>query len=87
MKSDIEVVVRNFLFEALGQVNGVQALSSKNLISDGYLDSFGIIELSARIEDHFDMTIPSDRLSEDDFSSVSSIVNLCIDVLKFTSHA
>jgi acyl carrier protein len=47
-----------------------------NLLSSGALDSMGLLQLVAFIEDKFGVTISSDEFHPDNFQSLSAIANL-----------
>lgn len=84
---DIEPVVRTLLVEVVGDDRANLAIASTKLVSDGFLDSFAMIELAARLEDCLNLTIPADRLNENDFTSLASLVRLCRDLCGITGHA
>lgn len=73
-------LVRSLIVEVLGEGRGVAALASLNMVSEGHLDSFSIIELAARIEDRMNITIPAERLTAEDFASVANLTRLCVEL-------
>lgn len=54
---------------------------SDDLISGGYIDSFGVFMIMASIEIELDIKIPKNELCYDNFKSIDSIVEL-IDKIK-----
>lgn len=65
-----EFIVDNFLF---GDSKKLKA--DVNLMEKGIIDSTGILELVAFIEENFDLTISDDELILDNFSSLNAIEN------------
>ena len=47
----------------------------KSLIDEGIIDSFGLIEIAAFMEEQFSMTVEEDDMNRDNFGSVVKIVS------------
>ena len=55
--------------------------SSERLIDDGLLDSLDIVNIVAELDSEFDIEIPVEEITPEDFNSVSAI-NRLVDRLK-----
>ncbi|MBT3993758.1 MAG: acyl carrier protein [Gammaproteobacteria bacterium] len=49
---------------------------SVNFLEDGYLDSFDIIILVSELEKEFNILIPGEQVSPENFMNISTIVSL-----------
>jgi acyl carrier protein len=63
-----EFIVDNFLFGDKSKLS-----IDTPLLGKGIIDSTGIIELVAFIEDNFNFTVSDEELVQDNFSSLSAI--------------
>ncbi len=78
---EIESVVVAALTAVLGPIRGGQARIAEDLIAEGHVDSYAIMELAAQLEEAFDITIPAERLTAEDFQSVGSLKRLCEEMI------
>ena len=51
-----------------------------NLWEEGYVDSTGVVEVLAHIEQTWEITIPDDVLFDPDFTSISGMSRLIADL-------
>jgi D-alanine--poly(phosphoribitol) ligase subunit 2 len=56
--------------------------NNSNLFEQGILDSMGIMKLIAFIEEKFKITADAEEITEDNFSTINSIVKLISGKLK-----
>lgn len=63
-----QFIVDNFLF---GDADKLAV--NTNLFEKGIIDSTGVLELVAFIEDNFNVTVTDDELVQDNFSSLTAI--------------
>jgi len=63
-----QFIVDNFLFG-----DGKSLVKETPLFEKGIIDSTGVLELVAFIEDNFKITISDDELVQDNFSSLNAI--------------
>lgn len=61
-------IIENFLFG-----DGNKLSSDTPLLEKGIIDSTGVIELVAFIEDNFNITVADEELVQDNFSSLNAI--------------
>lgn len=61
-------IVDNFLFG-----DSKKLKEDTNLLDKGIIDSTGVLELVAFIEDNFNITVKDDELVQDNFSSLIAI--------------
>ena len=66
-------VIDNFLFG-----DGSKLFSDTPLIEKGIIDSTGVLELVAFIEDNFNVTVKDDELVQENFSSLLAIERFLI---------
>ncbi|MCW8932685.1 MAG: acyl carrier protein [Gammaproteobacteria bacterium] len=70
MKEKIkEFMESNFLFEFNDEVT-----EKTNLFTEGYMDSFGFIELITFLESTFDVKFQADELTGNKFGSVEAVI-------------
>ncbi len=68
MKSEIrEFIVHNFLF---GQDNGLADEAS--FLEQGIIDSTGVLELVAHLQEHYGIKIQDDELTPDNLDSINA---------------
>lgn len=65
-----QFIVDNFLF---GDANKLS--TDTQLFEKGIIDSTGVLELVAFIEENFNLTITDEELVQSNFSSVNAIIN------------
>jgi len=70
-------IVVNFLFGDKGKLT-----NDTPLFQAGIIDSTGILELVAFIEDNFKVTVKEDEMILDNFSTLSSIENFLLNKIK-----
>jgi acyl carrier protein len=75
--TNFEQAVIAAIIETLGAVRGEQALASADLIEEGHLDSFAIMELTAHLEEELSIGIPPELLTPANFQSVASLAVMC----------
>ncbi len=63
-----QFIVDNFLFG-----DGAKLADDTPLFEKGIIDSTGVLELVAFIEDNFNVTVTDEELVQDNFSSLSAI--------------
>lgn len=68
--------MRSALAEVLGPARAEAACHADDMIAAGFLDSFAIVELAARLEAAFDVTIPSDAINDSNFASSRALARL-----------
>ena len=67
----------NELIEILsGICSGEGFENSEGLIADGFLDSLDIVQVSAELENNFDIEITPVDVTHDNFKSVNSIYEM-----------
>ena len=65
------------LLEILEEIKpGVDYENIDTLINDRYLDSLSILSLISKLEDEFDIVIPTVEIIPDNFNSVKSMMAL-----------
>lgn len=65
--------IRNFIIDNFLFGDGNKLSSDTPLLEKGIIDSTGVIELVAFIEDNFNVTISDEELVQDNFSSLNAI--------------
>ena len=76
MKVEIEkvlAVVADFITESRGDCPSLER--STRLLQDGLVDSFGLVELTARLEQALGIAIPAGALIPEDFETPGSLVD------------
>lgn len=76
----IEQAVRATLQSVLGPERATRAAASDDMLRDGYLDSFALLETAAQLEVALDIIITPDLLTPEKFRTVQTIATLCVDV-------
>jgi acyl carrier protein len=66
------------LATVLGAARGGLARGSEDLFSDGFLDSFGMVELSSRLEVAFGIALPMEELTAENFCSVPALAQMLV---------
>jgi acyl carrier protein len=65
--------LKQALLEELGLIIGRDVEFSEDLLVEGGLDSFGIMQVVVFLEERFGVMLPDDALVTDNFSSVEKI--------------
>ena len=68
--------MRNDIVEILCDINPLIDPDDEDMSIAEFLESKQLMELIARLEDHFDIDIPYDDRNEDNFYSVDTIIEL-----------
>jgi len=63
-----EFIVENFLFG-----DGHNLKNNSSLIEDGIIDSTGVVEIIAFIEENYKITLADDELTQENFSTLIAI--------------
>lgn len=53
-----------------------------NLIESGLLDSVGLLDVIAEIEEEFSIEIPAEKMTGENFASISDIEKLILEILE-----
>jgi acyl carrier protein len=69
--------VEQILIDVVGLAQSDNMRKSADLIADGILDSYSLIEVVVRIEDELEVSIPEDRLTPEFFGTLTGISTLC----------
>ena len=71
------MTTNNLVASILNKILGPKGLSisgyDEKIFETGLIDSFGIVELIASLEEHFQVTIPYEDMTIQNFSSVNEI--------------
>ena len=71
----------NELLEILREVKpGVDFETETSLVDDGILDSLDIISIISEVSDEFDVKIPPEEITPDNFNSVEAMMELINDL-------
>ena len=71
------------VFDVLNQVNDeIIRYDGKNMMLDGVIDSFEIIEIVATLEEEFDIEIDAKDVVEANFLNKEAIINLVMKYCK-----
>ena len=73
----MQSTLESMFLEILGEQRGALANSSDDLINDGYIDSYTMMEIVVHIEDSLKLQIPEEYLTPETFRSVDSLAQLC----------
>ena len=76
MSDMVEALRKYIMNELMSEKPSAPIGESDNLLSSGVLDSMGLLQLVAFIEDEFGVTISSDEFQPESFQSLSSIAGL-----------
>lgn len=69
----------NKILEFVREINpDVPDSEELDLISEGYIDSFGVFSIVVRIELNFDVIVREEEMTYDNFRSIHDIKNLLI---------
>jgi acyl carrier protein len=73
---DIATQIRDFIaVNLLYSDNGFRYDDQASFLEQGIVDSVGIMELVAFVEDHFQFTVQDEDITPDNFDSVSSLTS------------
>lgn len=70
------------LQEVLGEPQFAAALQSGDLLGDGLIDSFALLELTARLEVAFDIVLPPSRIGGQDYRSLANLTSMCQELAR-----
>lgn len=71
------------ILEILKGINeDILSYNGKNMIVDGIINSFEIIEIVAEIEEIFDVEIDTENLIADNFENKDTIIKMAKKILK-----
>jgi acyl carrier protein len=66
--------IKTFVLEELGPRHGVREISEdESLVERGLVDSLGVFQLIAFLEEEFGVTVADDDVTPENFRSVSTI--------------
>ncbi|MBN1657998.1 MAG: acyl carrier protein [Anaerolineae bacterium] len=70
----IEATIRQFISEKiLFSSNGYPYLDDASFLEEGIIDSMGIMELVAFVDEHFGITVEDTELVPDNFDSITRL--------------
>tara|TARA_B100000945_G_C20316740_1_gene565581 strand:- start:172 stop:432 length:261 start_codon:yes stop_codon:yes gene_type:complete len=76
-KNEIEKTLLNYLKKGIPVFNKIKTIPmDKSLVELGYLDSFGIIDTVAFIENKWKIKIEDSELTKEKFGSINKMINL-----------
>lgn len=64
------------IIEVLQSVKGKDFWETRDLISSGFLDSFELLTFIKELEDYFNICIPLENITLEEFNSIDSIYEL-----------
>lgn len=67
--------MEDFLIDKIEEIAFSTVTKDEALWSSSILDSITIVELAVEIENEFDIKIPFDQIIEDNFQTVSNMIN------------
>lgn len=73
-KKTIEII--RLLKENIVELEDIEITEHTPLISSGFIESFDVIESLSRIEERFNIEIPLESVSIEEFNTADSIKNL-----------
>ncbi|MEP3481327.1 MAG: acyl carrier protein [Fuerstiella sp.] len=78
---DTEQRVLKFVHEDLMNLDGpLQLTATDDLLTAGYIDSLGVMRLVAYLEQSFDITISTDAVTVENFTTARTIAALLADL-------
>jgi acyl carrier protein len=83
--SHIDAIKRFLIDEFLPDVSAGELDVEQDLLSDGLIDSLGVLKLITWLEDKFSLTIGDAELDPDNFRSVAAIEQFIADSGKSTA--
>lgn len=72
--------IEEILIEVIGLANKERLRESSDLIADGILDSYSLIEVVVRIQDKLGFAFPDEKLAPEEFRTVLSLSALCAEL-------
>jgi acyl carrier protein len=66
--------IRQFLLGRFPQARSMKIADDDHLLEKGIIDSLGVLDVVAYLEQEFSITVGDDDLTPDHFSSVASLV-------------
>lgn len=77
MDRDARAAIRDFVLDRLAPTSGrTDIADDDNLIENGVIDSLGIFQLVAFLEERFGVTIGDEEITPENFGSVTAIERL-----------
>lgn len=70
------------LKETVDELKDVEIMEDTKLISSGYMESFGVINLISALEEEYHIEIPLEEIEFEAFNQVSTIERLILEVKK-----
>lgn len=71
----MELAMKNIIVEILNDIDeDIVSYKGDNLLDDGIIDSFTIVEIISEIEDRFNITISPERITAEHFETVEAII-------------
>ena len=70
---DMFLDLQNFVVEEL--LNGTSVESNDNLLEDGMVDSIGLVRLIAYIEETYQLIIPPEDFTIENFQTIAALTN------------
>lgn len=64
------------IVKVLQVVKGKDFVEDRNLISDGFLDSFELLKFVKELENQFNINIPLEHISQEEFNSIDSVYDI-----------
>ncbi len=66
--------IKNFIIgDLLGNRTGIELSTEDDILTDGLIDSLGVMQLIAMIEDRFKIQIPAEDMVIENFRSIRAI--------------
>ncbi|HEU5319766.1 MAG TPA: acyl carrier protein [Methylomirabilota bacterium] len=77
MARDARAVIRGFVLGTLAAARGVEGVADdESLVERGVLDSLGIFELVAFLEERFGVRVPDEDITPENFRTIEDIGRL-----------
>ncbi|MER5889419.1 phosphopantetheine-binding protein [Streptomyces sp. NPDC001941] len=77
--SNTETIKKFVIEEFLPDLDATQLADDHDLLSDGVIDSLGVLKLIAWVEDHFQLAVGDADLDPNNFRSVAAIDQFIAD--------
>lgn len=74
--------VLDALRQAVGEDRFLAAQGAKDLLSEGHLDSYAVLELTARLEDAYGIAISPTQIGGESYRTLDALQRLCRDLAK-----
>lgn len=71
------------ILDILGKVNeDILSYTGKNMIGDGIIDSFELIEIVSRLEEEFDIEIDGEYVVIQNFANKDAVIKLMKNIMQ-----